>query len=296
MTQKAAALYDSGDDMGAGEAANMAKYAAAEASIKAVDRRSRCTAATGMTAEYGLGALVAAARVNRIAPVSREMILNFVAQNTLGLPEVLLRMTDVLREPQQDRSRATRQRLLEAAIECLAEVGWSGSTVAVVAERAGVSRGAAQHHFPTREDLVTSAVEYVLAGAARAAARARRRPAAGPGPDPGRGRHGRAVLHRPGVPRGASTCGWRRRPTSGCASGCCGWRPQVGRETHRLALDLLGVDESVPGVREAVQATLDMARGLGLANLLSDDGRRRARVLRPVGGHAGHGAGGARLA
>ena len=48
-------------------------------------------------------------------------------------------MTDVLREPRQDRSRATRQRLLEAAIECLAEVGWSGSTVSVVAERAGVS-------------------------------------------------------------------------------------------------------------------------------------------------------------
>ena len=40
-----------------------------------------------MTAEYGMGALVAASRVNRIAPVSREMILNFVAQNTLGLPK-----------------------------------------------------------------------------------------------------------------------------------------------------------------------------------------------------------------
>ena len=65
------------------------------------------------------------------------------------------------RSPKQDRSRATRQRLLEAAIECLAELGWQGSTVAVVAERAGVSRGAAQHHFPTREDLFTSAVEYV---------------------------------------------------------------------------------------------------------------------------------------
>jgi AcrR family transcriptional regulator len=65
------------------------------------------------------------------------------------------------RQPQQDRSRATRQRLLEAAIECLAEVGWAGSTVAVVAERAGVSRGAAQHHFPTREDLFAAAVDYV---------------------------------------------------------------------------------------------------------------------------------------
>jgi alkylation response protein AidB-like acyl-CoA dehydrogenase len=87
MTQKAASLYDAGDDMGAGESANMAKYAAAEASIKAVDAAVQVHGGNGLTVEYGLGALVAAARVNRIAPVSREMILNFVAQNTLGLPK-----------------------------------------------------------------------------------------------------------------------------------------------------------------------------------------------------------------
>jgi alkylation response protein AidB-like acyl-CoA dehydrogenase len=87
MTQKAAALYDSGDDAGAGESANMAKYAAAEASIKAVDAAVQAHGGNGLTAEYGLGAMVTAARVNRIAPVSREMILNFVAQNTLGLPK-----------------------------------------------------------------------------------------------------------------------------------------------------------------------------------------------------------------
>jgi alkylation response protein AidB-like acyl-CoA dehydrogenase len=87
MTQKAAALYDAGDDVAAGEAANMAKFAAAEASVKAVDTAVQVHGGNGMTAEYGLGALVAAARVNRIAPVSREMILNYVAQNTLGLPK-----------------------------------------------------------------------------------------------------------------------------------------------------------------------------------------------------------------
>src|ERR1700737_3451506 len=65
------------------------------------------------------------------------------------------------RIPQQDRSRVTRARLLEAAITCLAELGWTASTVAVVAERAGVSRGAAQHHFPARENLFTAAVEYM---------------------------------------------------------------------------------------------------------------------------------------
>lgn len=54
---------------------------------------------------------------------------------------------------------------------------------------------------------------------------------------------------------------------------------RVGRQVHRLAVELLGVDESVPGVRETVQATLDLARGLGLANLLSDDSARRQRIV-----------------
>lgn len=54
---------------------------------------------------------------------------------------------------------------------------------------------------------------------------------------------------------------------------------RVGRESHRIAVDLLGADESRPGVRETVQGLLDMARGLGLANLLTDDGARRERVV-----------------
>ncbi|HEV2781227.1 MAG TPA: acyl-CoA dehydrogenase [Actinophytocola sp.] len=87
MTQKAAALYAAGDDIAAGEAANMAKYAAAEASVKAVDAAIQVHGGNGMTAEYGLAAMVTAVRANRIAPVSREMILNFVAQNSLGLPK-----------------------------------------------------------------------------------------------------------------------------------------------------------------------------------------------------------------
>ncbi len=54
---------------------------------------------------------------------------------------------------------------------------------------------------------------------------------------------------------------------------------RVGRETHRIAVDLLGADESRPGARETVQGLLDMARGLGLANLLTDDTARRERVV-----------------
>jgi alkylation response protein AidB-like acyl-CoA dehydrogenase len=87
MTQKAAALYDVGDDAAAGEAANMAKYAAAEAACDAADRAVQAHGGNGITQEYGVAGLLVAARAGRIAPVSREMILNFVGMHSLGLPK-----------------------------------------------------------------------------------------------------------------------------------------------------------------------------------------------------------------
>ncbi|MFI1289031.1 acyl-CoA dehydrogenase family protein [Streptomyces sp. NPDC020792] len=86
MTGKAAHLYDAGDDVGAGEAANMAKYAAGEACVRAVDQAVHTLGGNGLTREFGLASLITAARVARIAPVSREMILNYVSHQTLGLP------------------------------------------------------------------------------------------------------------------------------------------------------------------------------------------------------------------
>jgi alkylation response protein AidB-like acyl-CoA dehydrogenase len=87
MMQKAASLYDSGDDMGAGESANMAKYAAAEAAVACADQAVQTLGGNGFAHEYGLGTLLLATRVTRVAPVSREMILNFIAQFSLGLPK-----------------------------------------------------------------------------------------------------------------------------------------------------------------------------------------------------------------
>jgi alkylation response protein AidB-like acyl-CoA dehydrogenase len=87
MMQKAATLYDAGDDMAAGEAANMAKYAAAEASVRTVDQAIQTLGGSSLTQEFGLAAMLANVRTTRIAPVSREMILNFVAQHSLGLPK-----------------------------------------------------------------------------------------------------------------------------------------------------------------------------------------------------------------
>ncbi|MFF2222860.1 TetR/AcrR family transcriptional regulator [Streptomyces globisporus] len=174
--------------------------------------------------------------------------------------------------PKQDRSRATRQRLLEAAVACLAEYGWAGSTVSVVAERAGVSRGAAQHHFPTREDLFTGAVEYV-AEERSAALRAL--------PVQGRAEVVAALvdLYTGPLFRAALQLWVAASNEAQLRPRVTELEARVGRETHRIAVELLGADESCPGTRETVQGLLDMARGLGLANLLTDDTARRERVV-----------------
>jgi alkylation response protein AidB-like acyl-CoA dehydrogenase len=81
---RAAALYDAGRDVEAGVAANMAKYASSEAASLAVDTAIQAHGGNGMTTEYGVATLLGGVRAGRIAPVSREMILNFVAQHVLG--------------------------------------------------------------------------------------------------------------------------------------------------------------------------------------------------------------------
>jgi alkylation response protein AidB-like acyl-CoA dehydrogenase len=84
MVAKAATLYDAGRDLEAGVAANMAKYASSEAAALAVDTAIQAHGGNGMTTEYGVATLLGGVRAGRIAPVSREMILNFVAQHLLG--------------------------------------------------------------------------------------------------------------------------------------------------------------------------------------------------------------------
>ena len=86
MTQKAAVLYDAGAK-GAGEASNMAKYAAGEAAIHCVDQAIQTHGGNGFALEYGLAQMWWGVRLVRTAPVSREMILNYVAEHSLGLPK-----------------------------------------------------------------------------------------------------------------------------------------------------------------------------------------------------------------
>jgi alkylation response protein AidB-like acyl-CoA dehydrogenase len=65
----------------------MAKYASAEASLKALDQAIQTHGGNGLTTEYGLATLYGITRLFKTAPVSREMVLNFVAQHSLGLPK-----------------------------------------------------------------------------------------------------------------------------------------------------------------------------------------------------------------
>jgi alkylation response protein AidB-like acyl-CoA dehydrogenase len=84
MTEKAALLYDAGAD--AGEAANMAKLLGADAGAHALDCAIQTYGAAGLSLGTRLANYWFIVRTLKIGPVSREMILNFVAERTLGLP------------------------------------------------------------------------------------------------------------------------------------------------------------------------------------------------------------------
>ena len=191
-------------------------------------------------------------------------------------------MTDAkvapVRVPQEERSRVMRQRLLEATVECLVEVGWSGTSTTLVSQRAGVSRGAQLHHYPTKNDLVVAAVEHlseVRGQELRAAAREL----------PGGKRRTRAVLEMFGehftspVFAAALELWVAARTDEALHQAVVPLEQRVGREAHSIAVDALGVNESDPRARALVQATLDLVRGLGLANTITDDTSRRRSIL-----------------
>lgn len=181
---------------------------------------------------------------------------------------------------QQERSRVTQQRLLDATIEALVENGWSGATTTVIAEMAGVSRGAQLHHYPSKARLVAAAVEHLTS---RRADELRAEAAALPPHAPDR-------IERVVDLLAASFTGplftaaievWvAARTDDALREALEPLEATIGRELYRLAVDLLDADDGRAEVRETIQATLELMRGLGIANLLSDDSGRRGAVLR----------------
>lgn len=171
-----------------------------------------------------------------------------------------------------------RGRLVDATIELLAERGYNATTSTGVSERAGVSRGAQLHHFPTKNDLVVAAIEQVMSTRINELTQAAEAL-------PSDVTRTRAVLqlfadHFTSPLFMAALELWVGARTDPDLVGkVARLEQQVGRDAHRLAVHLLEVDESVAGNRELIQATLDMIRGLGLASSISDDSLRRGRIL-----------------
>ena len=196
----------------------------------------------------------------------------------LYVGRVLSVTSTAARVPQEERTRAMRQRLLDATVECLVEHGWSGTSTTLVSQRAGVSRGAQLHHFPTKNALVLAAVDHLATVRHdEMVARTETLPA-GPA-------RTRAVLEvladlfTEPLFLAAVELWVAARTDPSLRQAVTDLESRVGRATHRRTVEALGVDDRVAGNRELVQATLDLVRGLGLANVLSDDRARRARIL-----------------
>lgn len=183
-----------------------------------------------------------------------------------------------LRSPQQERSRLTREALLRSTVEVLSTEGWAAATVATVAQRAGVSRGAAQHHFPTREDLITAALEQIFEDLTANASTAADVPP--PGPDRIRAAVQRAVEVYVGPEFKASLQVWAAAASDPVLrERILPLEAKFARAAHRMTVAMLDPDGTDPRARDLARLTLDLARGLGLADTLSDDSTRRTLVV-----------------
>lgn len=181
--------------------------------------------------------------------------------------------------PKQDRSRATRDRILRSTIGCLAEFGWHSTTTSLVAARTGISRGALQHHFPTREDLFLTAIDYMfdeqnqvgLISVDTASTK---------GDDFDfivekvlefyASEVFKAALQIWTVGASEPALKERIRPLE----------DKFARGIYDQTVRFLNADVSDERTHRFIQTTLDLARGLGLADLLSDDSARRKRIAK----------------
>lgn len=182
------------------------------------------------------------------------------------------------RAPQQARAVRTRDRLLGAALQVLYERGYADTTTIAVCEQAGLSRGAQLHHFPNKAELVRASIEYLAdqrAGEIRAEVAA-----LPPGGD--RIEVALGMLERTFTGRQFTLAleVWVAARTDPQLRGALAPLEQrIGRELFQLTVEVLGVDDTQPDARQAVQLTLDLMRGLGVAGLLTDDRQRRQRLL-----------------
>ncbi|WP_378741883.1 TetR/AcrR family transcriptional regulator [Nocardia brasiliensis] len=175
---------------------------------------------------------------------------------------------------------ATHRRIVEAALEVLAERGWRNASVDEVAKRAGATRGAVQHHFKDKNGLFAASVQHILdlrieqiealAAIEHTAAEDRTH------------RIVQTVVEMHVGPLFAAAlqlCVAAANDDT-LRNRIAAMELEVGARGFWALIDLLELDGSKAKVRTTVQAFLDAARGLGLAAMLNDDSARRRQVTK----------------
>ncbi len=167
---------------------------------------------------------------------------------------------------------------MSSTIEALAYDGWAAATVAAVAERAGVSRGAAQHHFPTRETLISAVLEQIFD---EMTANASTTPADIPdGVDRVAAAVDRAVAIYTGTEFKAALQVWAAAASDPALRELIlPMEDKFAHAAHQMTVAAIDPEGRYPQAHSIAQITLDLARGLGLADTLSDDSKRRTQVV-----------------
>jgi len=184
-----------------------------------------------------------------------------------------------VRRTQEERSRGTRARLLDATVASLFEVGYAATTTTAVCARAGLSRGAQLHHFPTRADLVVHAVGHLAKRRADEVRRDLHPPKAAPD------RLARALdavwASFSGPLFYAALELWvASRSDAQLRANLLRFERSVGRAMSRLWRDLAGPEASrAPPFEDLLELTFHVMRGMALQRILRDDDTERRRLF-----------------
>lgn len=186
-------------------------------------------------------------------------------------------MSPTTAEPRQQRSRETRRTLLTAALTVLTKEGLRGTTVSAVAAEAGVSRGAAQHHFPTRDALIEATVTQFYADVtqelrstvAELGADARTSDVTSLVVESFSTDTFHAALHVWSAAAG---------PEGELRDLIIAADSRYAREVYQLMALALDADLSDQHTRRLLRTTIDLARGLGLGSVLVDNTEHRRTV------------------
>nr|WP_042186002.1 TetR/AcrR family transcriptional regulator [Kibdelosporangium sp. MJ126-NF4] len=185
--------------------------------------------------------------------------------------------TEARPRTQQERRERTRSALLDATVDCLVDLGYSGTTVHEICRRAGLSRGAQQHHFTTKAELMAAAVEHLFRRLREEVGGALVAP-----PGPRRVQEAIDLLWR-GFSGKLSTAAlelWvAARTDDELRRSMLPIDRALGRSTLEIYREAAGVDVPDERLETLYWLTVNLTRGLALDAMIGGDPARQARLL-----------------